>query len=147
MLRPTLTELVTGLQRTVMMTLLPELQSPYAQAQAMAMIGVLGDVASRIESLPAYHVAEQKDLAATLKALKRIESRHVPKKLRKTLGSGVRAAAKKIPDHRGMETAITSFATALALGELDPTAARLIRGYLKRHMDRMRATLARPLPS
>ncbi|HXW85561.1 MAG TPA: hypothetical protein VEJ86_14240 [Candidatus Binataceae bacterium] len=147
MLRPTLNEMLAGLQRTVMETLLPELTSPYAQAQAMAMIGVLGDVASRLDSLPAYHAAEQKDLAATLKALKRIESRHVPKKLRKALTRGTRAAGNKVPDHRTMESAVTEFATALALGELDATASRLIRGYLKRHTDRLRATLARPLPS
>jgi hypothetical protein len=35
MLRPTLNEIISGMQRTIMDALLPELTSPYAQGQAM----------------------------------------------------------------------------------------------------------------
>jgi hypothetical protein len=38
MLRPTLKELLTGLQGTVLQTLIPELTSPYAQGQAMSVV-------------------------------------------------------------------------------------------------------------
>jgi hypothetical protein len=46
MLRPTLNELISGFQNTIMQTMLPELTSPYAQAQAMAMVGMMMAAAS-----------------------------------------------------------------------------------------------------
>ena len=53
MLRPTLNEVISGMQRTIMEALLPELTSPYAQGQAMSAILMLAHAAAALESAPA----------------------------------------------------------------------------------------------
>jgi hypothetical protein len=149
MLRPTLNELVSGMQRTIMEALLPELTSPYAQGQAMSAIGMLAHAAAVLESAPAYDAAEIKDLRATFAALKRLGDKHIPKKggLRGALARAIRASAKNPPDRRAMEAAMTAFATAVALGHVDDSAARHVRGYLKRNLERSRKLLGNSLPS
>ena len=149
MLRPTLNELISGMQRTIMEALMPELSSPYAQGQAMSAIGMLAHAAAALESAPAYDAAEMKDLRATFAALKRLGDKHIPKKrgLRGALARATRASAKSPPDRRAMEAAMAAFASAVALGEVDDRVARHVRGYLRRHLDRSRSLLGASLPS
>ena len=149
MLRPKLNELVSGMQRTIMEALLPELTSPYAQGQAMSAIGMLAHAAAVLESAPAYDAAEIKDLRATFAALKRLGDKHVSKKsgLRGALARATRASAKNPPDRRAMEAAMAAFATAVALGEADESVARHVRGYIKRNLERSRNLLGSSLPS
>ncbi len=149
MLRPTLNELVSGMQRTIMEALLPELTSPYAQGQAISAIGMLAHAAAVLESAPAYDAAEMKDLRATFAALKRLGDKHVSKKsgLRGALARATRTSAKNPPDRRAMEAAMAAFATAVALGEADEGVARHVRGYIKRNLERSRNLLGSSLPS
>jgi hypothetical protein len=149
MLRPTLNELLSGMQRTIMEALMPELTSPYAQGQAMSAIGMLAHAAAVLESSPAYDAAEIKDLRATFAALKRLGDKHVSKKsgLRGAPASATRASAKTPPDWRAMETAMAAFATAVALGHADDSVARHVRGYIRRNLERSRNLLGASLPS
>jgi hypothetical protein len=149
MLRPTLNELISGMQRTITEALLPELTSPYAQGQAMSAIGMLAHAAAVLESAPAYDAAEIKDLRATFVALKRLGDKHVSKKsgLRGALARATRASAKNPPDRRAMEAAMAAFATAVALGEVDESVARHVRRYIKRNLERSRNLLGSSLPS
>jgi hypothetical protein len=149
MLRPTLNELISGMQRTITEALLPELTSPYAQGQAMSAISMLAHAAAVLESAPAYDAAEMKDLRATFAALKRLGDKHISKKsgLRGALARATRASAKNPPDRRAMEAAMAAFATAVALGNVDDSAARHVRGYIKRNLERSRNLLGSSLPS
>jgi hypothetical protein len=138
MLRPTLNELLGGMQRTIMEALMPELTSPYAQGQAVSAIGMLAHAAAAIESAAAYDAAEIKDLRATFAAIKRLGDKHLSKKsgLRGSLARATRASAKTPLDRRAMEAAMAEFATAVALGHVGDTVARHVRGYLKRYLER-----------
>ncbi len=149
MLRPTLNELISGMQRTIMEALMPELTSPYAQGQAMSAIAMLAHAAAALESAPAYDAAEIKDLRATFAALKRLGDKHIAKKggLRDGLARATRAGAKNPPDRRAMEAAIAEFATAVALGNVDESVARQVRGYIRRNLERSRSLLGSSLPS
>ena len=149
MLRPTLNELISGMQRTIMEALMPELTSPYAQGQAMSAIGMLAHAAAVLESAPAYDAAEIKDLRATFAALKRLGDKHLSKKsgLRGALARATRASAKNPPDRRAMEAAMAAFATAVALGDVDDSVARHVRGYIQRNLERSRNLLGNSLPS
>jgi len=149
MLRPTLKEVIGGMQRTIMDALLPELTSPYAQGQAMSAIIMLAHAAAVLESAPAYDAAEIKDLRATFAALKRLGDKHISKKsgLRGALASAVRAGAKNPPDRRALEAAMATFAAAVALGDADDAVARRIRGYVRRNLERSRNLFASSLPS
>jgi hypothetical protein len=149
MLRPTLNELISGMQRTIMEALMPELTSPYAQGQAMSAVGMLTHAAAVLESAPAYDAAEIKDLRATFAALKRLGDKHFPKKsgLRGVLARATRAAAKNPPDRSAMEAAMAAFARAVALGHIDESVARHIRGYIRRNLERSRQLLGGSLPS
>jgi hypothetical protein len=149
MLRPTLNELISGMQRTIMDALMPEMTSPYAQGQAMSAIGMLAHAAAVLESAPAYDAAEIKDLRATFAALKRLGDKHLSKKsgLRSALARAVRASAKNPPDRRAMEAAMAAFATAVALGDADESVAHHVRGYIKRNRERSRNLLGSSLPS
>ena len=149
MLRPTLNELLSGMQRTIMEALMPELTSPYAQGQAMSAIGMIAHAAAVLESSPAYDAAEIKDLRATFAALKRLGDKHVSKKsgLRGALARATRASAKTPPDWRAMETAMAAFVTAVALGHADDSVARHVRGYIRRNLERSRNLLGASLPS
>src|SRR5258707_14763066 len=105
MFRPTLNELLAGMQRTIMEALMPELTSPYAQGQAMSAIGMLGHAAAVLESGPAYDAAEIKDLRATFAAVKRLGEKHISKKsgLRGALAGATPAGAETLPDMRPLE--------------------------------------------
>ncbi len=149
MLRPTLNEVISGMQRTIMEALLPELTSPYAQGQAMSAILILSHAAAALESAPAYDAAEIKDLRATFAALKRLGDKHISKKggLRGTLAGAIRASAKSPPDRRAMEAAMAAFATAVALGDADESVARHVRGYIRRNLERSLNLLGNSLPT
>jgi hypothetical protein len=149
MLRPTLNELISGMRRTIMEALMPELTSPYAQGQAMSAIGMLAHAAAVLESATAYDAAEIKDLRATFAALKRPGDKHLAKKsgLRGALARANRASAKNPPDRRAMEAAMAEFATAVALGNCDESVARQVRGYIRRNLERSRNLLGSSLPS
>jgi hypothetical protein len=149
MLRPTLNELLSGMQRTIVEALMPELTSPYAQGQAMSAIGMLAHAAAVLESVPAYDAAEIKDLRATFAALKRLGDKHISKKsgLRGALARATRASAKASPDRRAMEESMAVFATAVALGNVDDSVARHVRGYIRRNLERSRNLLGASLPS
>jgi hypothetical protein len=148
MLRPTLNELLGGMQRTIMEALMPELTSPYAQGQAMSAIGMLAHAAAVLEAAPAYDAAEIKDLRATFAALKRLGDKHLARKsgLRGALARATRAGAKTPPDRRPMEAAMAEFAAAVALGDADESVARHVRAYLRRNLDRSRNLLGASLP-
>jgi hypothetical protein len=148
MLRPTLNELIGGMQRTIMEALLPELTSPYAQGQAMSAIAMLTHAAASLETAPAYDAAEIKDLRATFAAIKRLGDKNLPKKggIRGVLRDASRASAKNPPDRRGMEAAMSAFATAVALGQLDERIARQVRGYIRRSLERSRNLLGGIVP-
>jgi hypothetical protein len=149
MLRPTLNELISGMQRTIMEALMPELTSPYAQGQAMSAIAMLAHAAAALESAPAYDAAEIKDLRATFAALKRLGDKHVTKKggLRGALVRATRASAKNPADRHAMEAAMAAFATAVALGDVDDRVSRVVRGYVKRSLERSRKLLGGSLPA
>jgi hypothetical protein len=140
MLRPTLAEIISGIQRTILETLFAELSSPYAQGQAAMAAGDLTHVVSALEKAPAYDVAEIADLAQTLTAL-RPQADAIPSPVRPAFDSGVRAAETNPIDRRAMEAAMAALAAALALDGLDHDVADQVRGYLRRYLDRTRNLL------
>ena len=97
----------------------------------------------------AYDAAEIKDLRATFASLKRLGDKHLSKKsgLRGALARATRASAKNPPDRRAMEAAMGEFAVAVALGNIDESVARPVRGYLRRNLQRSRNLLGSSLPS
>jgi hypothetical protein len=147
MLRPTLKELLTGLQGTVVQTLLPELRSPYAKGQAMSLVGMLVHAVDSIEKERIYNDREIKDLRSTIAALKGLERAHLKRgasELRKTLARGVKASTKL--DRREMEATMSAFVAALALGKLDDALTKVVKGWLRRHLDRQTDFLGNAVP-
>jgi hypothetical protein len=147
MLRPTLKELLTGLQATVQQTLLPELTSPYAQGQAMSLIGMLIHAADSIERERDYHASEVRDLRATIAALKRLEKSHLKPRsgdLKKILLRGVKASAAL--ERREMEATLSAFVVALALGKLDEAVGKVVREWVRRHLARQIQFLGNNVP-
>jgi len=120
MLRPTLAETLSGIQRTILGTLFAELSSPYAQGQAAMAAADLTQVIASLENAPAYDAAEVTDLKQTLAALKPEAS---------------------WLDRPAMEAAMAELVAALALGKLDPASAETVRGYIRRYLDRTRELL------
>jgi hypothetical protein len=115
----------------------------------MSAVGMLAHAAAVLESMPAYDAAETKDLRTTFAALKRLGDKHISKKsgLRGALTRATRAEAKNRPDRRAMEASMAAFATAVALGHVDDRVARLVRGYLRRNLERSRNLLGSSTPS
>jgi len=120
MLRPTLAEILSGIQRTILGTLFAELSSPYAQGQAAMAAADLTHVIASLENAPAYDAAEVSDLKDTLAALK--------------------PEASSL-DRPAMEAAMAELVAALALGKLDDASAGIVRGYVRRYLDRTRTLL------
>ena len=147
MLRPTLKELLTGLLGTVQQTLIPELTSPYAQGQAMSLIGMLLHAADSIERERHYNEGEVRDLHMTIRTLKRLEKSHLKRgsgDLKKILLRGVKASAAL--ERREMEATLSAFVTALALGKLDDTLSKVVKGWLRRHLARQSEFLGTNVP-
>jgi hypothetical protein len=148
MLRPTLKELLSGLTGTVQQTLIPELTSPYAQGQAMSLIGMLLHAADSIEKERHYHEGELSDLHATIRALKRLEKGHLKRgsgDLKKILLRGAKASAAL--ERREMEATLSAFVSALALGKLDDAVSKVVKGWLRRHLARQGEFLGNNVPS
>jgi hypothetical protein len=147
MLRPTLKELLSGLTGTVQQTLIPELTSPYAQGQAMSLIGMLLHAADSIEKERHYQEGELRDLHATIRALQRLEKGHLKRgsgDLKKILLRGVRASAAL--ERREMEATLSAFVSALALGKLDDAVSKVVKGWLRRHLARQNEFLGSNVP-
>jgi hypothetical protein len=138
-------ELLAGLARAVQETLLPELQSPYAQSQATSMIGDLVFAALAVERARLYDIAEVKDLRRTFAALARRGP--VGDALAPVVERGAKAASQDPPDRHAMEAAMSELAAALALGRVARVPARTVRGYMRRHLGRMREYLGSASPS
>ena len=147
MLRPTLKELLTGLQSTVQQTLIPELTSPYAQEQAMYLIGMLTHGADSIEKERNYNEGEVRDLHVTIRALKRLEKSHLKRgsgDLKRALSRGIKASAAL--ERREMEATLSAFVIALALGKLDAALSKVVKGWLRRHLARQSEFLGNNVP-
>src|SRR5437588_13014780 len=69
MLRPTLGEIVSGIRRTILETLAPELASPYAQSQAATAANLLSYVAGSLQTAADYDRGEIEDLSRTFLAI------------------------------------------------------------------------------
>ena len=123
MLRPTLNEIIAGLQRSILETLSPELSSPYALSQAVTAAGVLGYLSYAMGPTPEFDRQETADLSATLT---KIDSK-----------PAIAGTSRK-----EMEAAISELASKMVLGKLSNADAAELRGYLRRHLDRMRKLLA-----
>ncbi len=140
MLRPTLKEMLGGMQRTILESLIPELSSPFAQFQATTMVGMLNFVTNWLDAVPAYDVGEIADLRETFNSLhalidsEELKSAGVSETARRAF-----AAANFVPpDRRAMESAMGAMAIALVLKRLAGPGAELVRGYMRRHLERMR---------
>jgi hypothetical protein len=148
MLHPTLKELLTGLQGTIVQTLIPELTSPYAQNQAMSLMGMLVHAVDSLDKERVYNEGEIKDLHSTIAALKRLEKNHLKRgagDLKKALASGSKAS--KNSDRNGMEATMSAFVTALALGKLDAAVTKVTKSWLRRHLDRLTTFLGSTVPA
>ncbi len=140
MLRPTLKEMLAGMQRTILESLLPELSSPYAQYQATTTVGMLTFLTNWLDALPAYDAGEIADLTETFNSLHAlIDSQELKGAgLSETVKRAFAAANFTPPDRRAMESAMGEMATALVLKRLAGPGAEIVRGYMRRHLERMR---------
>ncbi len=140
MLRPTLKEMLGGMQRTILETLIPELSSPYAQSQATTTVGMLTILTNWLDAIPAYDAAEVADLKETFNFLHTlVDSEAIQAAgLRETVARAFDAANFVPPDRRAMESAMGEIATALVLKRLAGPGAEMVRGYMRRHLERMR---------
>lgn len=148
MLRPTPKEVIAGLQRTLTETMLPELKSPFAISQAATASMILGAAADWIEGFPNHNAAEIEDLKQTFDALRpHGESALLEAAgFREAIDGGVRASDQDPPDYNGMETAIGELAGGVATGRIVGPVAAEVRGYIKRHLERLRALFGNDSP-
>ncbi|MGH7949875.1 MAG: hypothetical protein ACREQF_11660, partial [Candidatus Binataceae bacterium] len=92
-----------------------------------------------------YDAGEEKDLRRTFVALAR---RGAPgDAITRAVARGAHAASRDSPDRREMEAAMAELAAALALQQLGRGPARTVRGYMRRHLERMREYLGNASPS
>jgi hypothetical protein len=140
MLRPTLKEMLAGMQRTILESLLPELSSPYAQSQATTTVAMLTVLTNWLDALPAYDAGEIADLRETFNSLHvLIDSEELKRAgLAETAQRAFTAANSAPPDRRAMESAMGQMASALVLKRLAGPGAEIVRGYMRRHLERMR---------
>jgi hypothetical protein len=141
MLRPTPKEVIAGLQRAITDVLAPELKSPYALSQAATGAMVLMMAADWIDSFPRHNAAELEDLKQTFDSLRPHGETGILEAagFREALEGGVRASDEEPPDHRGMEAAISELAGGVATGRIAGPVAEEVRGYVARHLARIRA--------
>jgi hypothetical protein len=140
MLRPTLKEMLAGMQRTILESLLPELSSPYAQFQATTTVGMLTFLTTWLDAVPDYDAGEIADLKKTFNSLHTlVDSKELKAAgLTETAGRAFAAANFVPPDRREMESAMGEMTTALVLKRLAGPGAEMVRGYVRRHLERMR---------
>ena len=105
MLRPTLKEIIAGVQRTIIETIAPELKSPFAISQAMTSAMILSAASGWIESFPRHDAAEIQDLKRTFDALRpHGESALLEAAgFREAIEGGMRASDEEPPDLGAME--------------------------------------------
>jgi hypothetical protein len=148
MLRPTPKEVIAGVQRTITETLIPELKSPFAIAQAGTAIMVLSAVAEWIESFPKHTAAEVEDLKQTFDSLRPHGDSAILEAagFREAIDGGVRASDAEPPDYNGMETAMGELVGGVATGKIVGPVAGEVRGYIKRHLERLRVLFGNNSP-
>jgi len=148
MLRPTPKEVLAGLQRTILETVMPELTSPYAISQAGTAALVLTMASEWVDSFPKYHAAEIEDLQQTFDSLRPHGETGIVEAagFREALDSGVRASDQEPPDYRGMEAAMGELAGGVATKRLPGPVAGEVRAYLKRHLERIRTLFGTTSP-
>jgi|SRR5271170_4474585 hypothetical protein len=148
MLRPTPKEIIAGVQRTIGETLMPELKTPFAISQAGTASMVLGAMAEWIESIPKHNALETEDLKQTFDALRPHGESAILEAagFREALEGGVRASDEEPPDLNGMEAALGALAGGVATGTIVGPVAAEVRGYLKRHLERLRALFGNNSP-
>jgi hypothetical protein len=140
MLRPTPAEAILGIQRTLMEVLAPELRSPFAIGQAATAAGVLMAVAMWIDATPKFDAGEIEDLKQTFDSLRRSGTAGVVEAAgyREAINAGLRACDEQPPSRRGMEAAMSELSAGVALGKIAGPVANEVRGYLRRHLERVR---------
>lgn len=140
MLRPTLKELLSGFQRTILEALLPELTSPYAQGQATSMVGMLAFAVGAIDAIPGYDQSEVDDLRKCLTEIAAIPTNEIrePQLKGAVVESGAAAARG---DRRAMEAAMANLTSLVVLNHATDTVSHVVRGYVRRHLERIRALL------
>jgi hypothetical protein len=148
MLRPTPKEIIAGVQRAIGETLMPELKSPFAISQAGTAIMVLGAMTGWIESIPGHHAAETEDLKQTFDALRPHGESAILEAagFREAIEGGVGASDEEPPDLNGMEAAMGELAGGVATGKIVGPVAAEVRGYIKRHLERIRALFGNNSP-
>jgi len=148
MLRPTPREIIAGVQRTIAETMVPELKSPFAISQAMTAAMILSAASTWIEGLPAHAAAEIEDLKQTFDALRPHGESAIVEAAgyREAIDGGVRASDEEPPDYNGMECAIGELAGGVATGRIAGPAAGEVRGYIKRHLERIRVLFGNNTP-
>lgn len=141
MLRPTPAEAILGIQRTILEILAPELRSPFAIGQANTAAGVLMLTSMWLQNFPKYDAGEIEDLKRTFDSLRPRGTSGVAEAAgyREALDSGVRACDETPPNRRAMEAAMSELASGVALGKIAGPVADEVRGYLRRHLERIRA--------
>jgi hypothetical protein len=140
MLRPTPKEALAGIQRTITETLIPELKSPFAMMQAGTAAVMLASITNWIESFPTHTAAEIEDLKRTFDALRPHGESAILEAAgyRETLESGVAASDEEPPDYNAMEAAMGELAGGVATGRIAGPVASEVRGYIRRHLERLR---------
>jgi hypothetical protein len=148
MLRPTPKETLAAIQRTIGETLMPELKSPFAIAQAATAAALISYVNRWIEAFPKHSAEEIEDLRQTFDALRpHGESALLEAAgFREALDRGVRASDAEPPDYRAMESALGELAGGVATGAIAGPVAGEVRGYIKRHLARLRALFGNNTP-
>ncbi len=148
MLRPTLKEIIAGVQRTIIETIAPELKSPFAISQAMTSALILSAASGWIESFPRHDAAEIQDLKRTFDALRpHGESALLEAAgFREAIDGGMRASDEEPSDLGGMESAMGELAGGVATGKIAGPVAAEVRGYIGRHLERIRALFGNNSP-
>jgi hypothetical protein len=148
MLRPTTKEIIAGIQRTVSDTLMPELKSPFALSQAATAITILAAASEWVETFPQHTAAEIEDLKRTFDSLRPHGESAILEAagFREAIDGGVRASDEEPPDYNGMETAMGDLAGGVATGRIVGPVASEVRGYIKRHLERIRALFGNNSP-
>ena len=148
MLRPTSKEVIAGIQRTIIETMMPELASPFAMSQAATAAMVLMAASEWVDTFPKFHAAEIEDLKQTFDSLRPHGETGIIEAAgyREALDGGVRASDQEPPDYRGMEAAMGDLAGGVATTRLPGPVAGEVRAYLRRHLDRIRGLFGTTSP-
>jgi len=120
-----------------------EIASPYTQNQVQTAVGMLIFVQNWMDGVPTFDSAEISDLKHCFNSMftmlgpRNVEAAEVLQ----AIDRGFRAANEASPDRRALEAEISALAKAVALGILQEPLADIVRGYLKRNLERMQSIL------